>query len=171
VTLTELFIADLDREAPLTKRALEAYPDAKDDFKPHEKSMPFGRLASMIAMMPSWVAMQVEKDELDLMPPGGSGGASKFGQQFKTAAELAGACERSFAEARRVLQGTSDDHLAKNWQLKVNGQVVAEGPRHVMMRDVLMHLAHHRGQMTVYLRLCGAKVPSIYGPSADDQRF
>ena len=75
--LTELFIADLDREAPLTKRALEAYPDGKDDFKPHEKSMAFGRLASMIAMMPSWLAMQVEKEELDLMPAGGSG--SSFG--------------------------------------------------------------------------------------------
>jgi len=171
VKLTELFIADLDREAPLTKRALEAYPDGKEDFKPHEKSMAFGRLASMIAMMPSWLAMQIEKDELDLQPPGGSGGASKFAQQFKTAAELAKASAESFAEARKVLQGTTDEHLMKNWQLKVKGQVVAEGPRHVMMRDVLMHLSHHRGQMTVYLRLCGAKVPSIYGPSADDQRF
>ena len=169
--LTELFIADLDREAPLTKRALEAYPDGKEDFKPHEKSMAFGRLASMIAMMPSWLAMQIEKDELDLQPPGGSGGASKFGQQFKTAAELAKASAESFAEARTVLQGTTDEHLMTNWQLKVKGHVVAEGPRHVMMRDVLMHLSHHRGQMTVYLRLCGAKVPSIYGPSADDQRF
>ena len=102
---------------------------------------------------------------------GGSGGASKFGHQFKTAAELAKASAESFAEARTVLQGTTDEHLMKNWQLKVKGQVVAEGPRHVMMRDVLMHLSHHRGQMTVYLRLCGAKVPSIYGPSADDQRF
>jgi len=171
VKLTELFIADIDREAPLSKRALEAYPDGKEEFKPHEKSMAFGRLASMIAMMPSWLAMQIEKDELDLDPAGGSGGASKFAQQFKTAAELAKASEQSYAGARKALQATTDEHLMKNWQLKVKGQVVAEGPRHVMMRDVLMHLAHHRGQMTVYLRLCGAKVPAIYGPSADDQRF
>ena len=169
--LTELFLADIEREAPLNTRALEAYPGGKDDFKPHDKSMPFGRLASMIAMMPAWLAMQVEKDELDLQPPGGGGGASNFGKQFKTAAELSQASDESFAAARKALQATTDEHLMKNWQLKVKGHVVAEGPRHVMMRDVLMHMAHHRGQMTVYLRLSGAKVPAIYGPSADDQRF
>ena len=104
-------------------------------------------------------------------PPAAVAAHRNSAQQFKTAAELAKASAESFAEARKVLQGTTDEHLMKNWQLKVKGQVVAEGPRHVMMRDVLMHLSHHRGQMTVYLRLCGAKVPSIYGPSADDQRF
>jgi uncharacterized damage-inducible protein DinB len=79
--------------------------------------------------------------------------------------------DEGFAGARKALQGTTDDHLMKPWQLKVGGKVVAEAPRHVMLRDSLMHLSHHRGQLTVYLRLNEVPVPSIYGPSADDQRF
>ena len=79
--------------------------------------------------------------------------------------------DEGFAGARKALQGTTDEHLMKPWRLKVAGNVVAEGPRHVMLREALMHLSHHRGQLTVYLRLNEVPVPSIYGPSADDKRF
>ena len=167
--LTELFIAELDREAPLTRRALEVVPEGKADWKPHPKSMPLGYLSSLVAMMPSWLTMEIEQDEFDLNPPGG--GSSKFAQKLETRAALVKAMEEGFAGARKALQGTTDEHLMTPWRLKVAGQVVAEAPRHVMLRDALMHLSHHRGQLTVYLRLNEVPVPSIYGPSADDKRF
>lgn len=167
--LKELFIADVDREAPLIRRALAAVPEGRADWKPHPKSMPLGRLASMIAMMPSWLTMQVERDDFDLKPAANT--PSNFGQQFATAAALVKALDEGCAGARKALEATTDAHLQTPWQLKMGGKVVAEGPRHVMMRDVLMHIAHHRGQLTVYLRLNDVPVPAIYGPSADDQRF
>ena len=169
VKLTDLLIAEIDREAPLTRRPLEVYPAGRDDWKPHPKSMPFGRLASLVAMMPAWMTMEVEEDEYELMPA--SGAPSKFAQTFKTAAEMVKAVDENFASVRKALQATTDEHLLKSWRLKVKGNVVSEGPRHVMLRDTLMHISHHRGQLTVYLRLNDVKVPSIYGPSADDQRF
>jgi uncharacterized damage-inducible protein DinB len=170
VKLNELFIADIDREAPLTRRALEAFPEGRDDWKPHPKSMPLGRLASMLALMPSWLALQVETEELDLAPAAGAP-PSSFSRQFRNAAELTTAMDEAVAGARRALQACSDARLMETWRLKMKEQVVASGPRHVMMRDTLMHLSHHRGQLTVYLRLNDVKVPAIYGPSADDQRF
>lgn len=164
-----MLVADIDREAPLTRRVLEACPFGINDWKPHPKSMTFGRLASLIAMMPSWLTMQVEDADYDLMPA--SGVPSKFAQQFKTAAEMVRAMDEGFGAARAALQRTTDDHLMTTWLLKMKGNVVTEGPRHVMLRDTLMHLSHHRGQLTVYLRLNDVKVPAIYGPSADEQRF
>lgn len=167
--LTELFIAEIDREAPLTRRALEVVPEGNPDWKPHPKSMPLGYLSSLVAMMPSWLSMEIEQDEFDLNPPGGV--PSKFAQKLTTRAELVKTMDEGFAGARKALQGTTDEHLMKPWRLKVAGKVVAEAPRHVMLRDALMHLSHHRGQLTVYLRLNDVPVPSIYGPSADDKRF
>lgn len=167
--LTDLFIEFIDREAPLTRRALEVVPEGRADWKPHPKSMPLGYLSSLIAMMPSWLTMEIEQEEYDLNPPGRT--PSKFAQKLNTAAELVKTMDEGFAGARKALQGTTDDHLMKTWRLKVAGNVVSEGPRHAMLRDSLMHLAHHRGQLTVYLRLNDVLVPSIYGPSADDKRF
>lgn len=75
------------------------------------------------------------------------------------------------SEAKKALAGTSEAHLQTRWKLLAAGKVVADTPRHEMLRDTMNHWAHHRGQMTVYLRLMGAKVPALYGPSADDKRF
>jgi uncharacterized damage-inducible protein DinB len=169
VKLTDLFLGELDREEPLTKRALEAVPEGRDDWKPHAKSMPLGRLAGLVAMMPSWLSMIVEKDELDVMPPAGT--KSPYQRELKTRAALVEELEKGIAGARAALQGTTEEHLMKPWQLKAGGKVVQERPRHVMLRDAINHLAHHRGQLTVYLRLNDVPVPAIYGPSADDQRF
>jgi uncharacterized damage-inducible protein DinB len=169
VTLTDLFLAELDRELPLTRRALEAVPEGRGDWKPHAKSMPLGRLAGLVAIMPSWLSMMIEQDEFDLAPPAGA--KSPFSRELKTREELVKAVEEGVAGAKKAIQGTTEEHLMKPWRLKVSGKVVAEHPRHVMMRDSINHLAHHRGQLTVYLRLNDVPVPSIYGPSADDQRF
>jgi uncharacterized damage-inducible protein DinB len=166
--MTELFLTELDREADRSRRALEQVPEGKYDWKPHDKSMIFGYLAAMVATIPTWVAMEVNQDELDLKPAGGS----NFKQEpMKTSAELLKGLDKAVADARAALKQTTDDHLMTPWRLLVAGQVVMETPRHVMIRDTMNHLAHHRGQMTVYLRLMGAKVPALYGPSADDQRF
>jgi uncharacterized damage-inducible protein DinB len=164
--LTQLFLDELEREATRTRRALEQIPAGKDDWKPQDKSMPLGRLAGMIATMPGWAALIINQDELDLTPPGG-------GQwQMPSHEQLAGALDTSVAEARSALTKTTDDVLmTTTWRLRAGGKVVSETPRHVALRDLINHLAHHRGQLTVYLRLLGAKVPAIYGPSADDQQF
>ena len=167
--LTDLFLSELDREAPLTRRVLERVPEGRNEWRPHEKSMPLGRLAVLVAGMPSWLAMMIDKDEFDLNPPGGSSGS--FQTNFRTTADLLKTMEDGVSSARTALQKTNDDHLIKPWRLLVSGKTVAEHPRHVMMRDSINHLAHHRGQMTVYLRLNNVPVPAVYGPSADDQRF
>ena len=166
--LTELFVSQLDQEAERTRRALQAVPEGRDDWKPHDKSMPFGRLAMLVARMPSWFSLIVEKDELDLNPPGGSNVDQR---PLRTSRELVQAADEGIAAARRALSSTSDDHLMKHWRLLVSGHVVSDQPRHVVIRETFMHLSHHRGQLTVYLRLNGAQVPAIYGPSADDTRF
>jgi uncharacterized damage-inducible protein DinB len=167
--LTELFLGELDREAPLTRRVLERVPEGRNDWRPHEKSMPLGRLAALVAGMPSWLAMMIDKNEFDLNPPGGSSGS--FQTNFKTNADLVKTMDDGVSAARTALQKTTDDHLMKPWRLLVSGKTVVEQPRHIMMRDSINHLAHHRGQMTVYLRLNDVPVPAVYGPSADDQRF
>ena len=166
MTLTEQLIAEVDREAARTKRALEQVPAGRDDWKPHDKSMALGRLAGMIATMPAWVVFIVKQDELDLTPPGGGS------WQLPGQSELVAAHDKSVADARAALQSVDDNLLmTTKWRLRAGGQVVSEETRHVALRDMLNHLAHHRGQLTVYLRLLGATVPAIYGPSADDQRF
>ncbi len=118
--------------------------------------------------MPSWVALIVDRDELDIRPQG----ASNFAQRpLRTAAELVGAHDDAVAQARKSLTATTDEHLARPWRLLAAGKVMREEPRYDVLRDTFAHLAHHRGQLTVYLRLNGAPVPSIYGPSADDASF
>src|SRR5260370_26073351 len=106
VKLTDLFLAELDREGPLTRRALEAVPEGRDDWKPHAKSMPLGRLAGLVAMMPSWLTMMVEKEEFDLMPPAGT--KSPFQRELKTRKELVQTMEEGVAGARKARQGPSE---------------------------------------------------------------
>lgn len=166
--LKEFLRAEMDREIERSRRALEQAPEGEYDWKPHDKSMIFGYLANMVATIPMWITMQLNQDELDIAPKDGS----KFEQkQLESSAELIAALDQAAAGAREAFDKTSDEHLSTNWQLKAGGTVVAEAARHEMIQDTLLHWAHHRGQMTVYLRLMGAKVPAIYGPSADDKEF
>jgi uncharacterized damage-inducible protein DinB len=167
--VTEMFIADLERETASTRSALERVPEGRADWKPHEKSMSLGNLATLVATLPSWIDMIVNQDELDMHPPGGPRISRP---ELKMAREFVEAFDSSIAKAKHALGKTNDEHLMTPWRLLVNGHVVNEQPRHIMIRDaVLSHLAHHRGQLTVYLRLNEASVPAIYGPSADEGRF
>ena len=165
--LNEFLLAELNREVDRSRRALAEVPAGKYDWKPHEKSMQFGYLADMVATMPMWIAMEVEQAELDVAPA-----EPKLKPEPKeTSAALIKALDESAEKARAVLAQTTDDHLKTNWRLLAGGRVVLEAPRHEMIQDTLNHWSHHRGQLTVYLRLLGARVPAIYGPSADDQSF
>ena len=168
-TMTEMFMAELEREAEGTRKALERVPEGHNDWKPHPKSMPLGYLASLVATMPSWIVSMVKDDEFDMRGPA----AQTFKPlEWKKREELVAALDSSIARAREALASTNDDHLMTNWKFVVGGHVVSDNPRHIAIRDsVLNHLAHHRGQLTVYLRLNEASVPAIYGPSADEGRF
>lgn len=167
--LTDLLLADLEREAASTRSALQRVPEGHNDWKPHPKSMPLGYLASLVATMLSWIVTMVKQDELDLRSPG----ATKFKPlEWRKRDELVAALDVGVAEAREALQNTTDEHLLTPWRFVVGAQVADENPRHIMIADaVFKHLAHHRGQLTVYLRLNGASVPAIYGASADEGRF
>ena len=166
MNLVQLFMAELEREALRTRRTVERVPVGRDDWKPHPKSMPLARLAGLVASMPSWVTLILTQDELDLTPAAG-------GQYHQPAIDqLTTTLDQHVAKAREVLSATNDDFLlTTNWRLKANGHVVSDERRYVVLRDTFNHLAHHRGQLTVYLRLLDQPVPAIYGPSADDQRF
>jgi len=168
MTITELFKAQLDREVPITRRALENVPEGRPDWKPHPKSMPLGYLSALVAAMPGWVAMTIKQDELDLYPKTGKPNTPAV---MSTRRELLQALDESVAKGREALAGTNDDFLMTPWRLLVGGKVVMEAPRHAVIADTFTHLAHHRGQLTVYMRLNEMKVPAIYGPSADDARF
>ena len=166
--LTEFFREELDREVERSRKALEQVPDGQYQWKPHEKSMIFGYLADMVATIPTWISMEIDRDELDIAPAEGQG--TKQAQK-ETKAELLKALDEAAAGARSALEKTSDEHLMTKWKLLARGQVVMDLPRYQMIQETINHWAHHRGQMTVYLRLMGAKVPALYGPSADDQSF
>ena len=168
MTITTFLTDLLDREAPISRRVLERVPEGRADWKPHDKSMALGYLATLVATLPDWVVMMVRQDSLDLRPPGGGGYKPP---STATSQELLAAADDAVAKAREALRSTNDEFLATKWQLLVGGHVVSETPRHVAIADTFTHLAHHRGQLTVYLRLNDAKVPSIYGPSADDRTF
>jgi uncharacterized damage-inducible protein DinB len=165
--LTEFFLAQLEREAVRTRRALEQVPNGKDEWTPHSKSMPLLRLAGLVASMPSWIALIINQYALELSPPAGEG---QYHQP--TVAGLAKALDKAVGDGRAALEKTTDDYLlTTNWRLLVKGTTVMDEKRHVVLADTFNHLAHHRGQLTVYLRLNDQPVPAIYGPSADDQRF
>ena len=164
--LKTFFLRLLEQEAAMNRKVLERVPEGRNDWKPHQKSMALGSLAALVATMPGWVALMVERDELDFEAP--------YSNQFRTKpvetrAELLRLLEENTAQARRALDGTDEEHLLRHWRMVSGNRLLSEGPRHVMIADgVFSHLAHHRGQLTVYLRLNEAAVPAIYGPSADE---
>jgi uncharacterized damage-inducible protein DinB len=167
--MTDFFLAQLEREYNSSRLALQRVPEGHNDWKPHDKSMPLGYLASLVATMPSWIISMVTQDEFDMKSPE----AAKFKPlEWRKREELLAALDAAVSGARKALENTSDDHLLTPWRFKVGEQVVSDNPRETMIADsVFSHLAHHRGQLTVYLRLNEASVPALYGPSADEGKF
>ena len=167
--LTDFFLAQLERETASTRLALEDVPEGHNDWKPHPRSMPLGYLAALVATMPAWIVTIIKQNELDMSSPE----AEKFRSlQWRSRSQLIAVLEQGRDEAREALQGTTDEHLLTPWRFMAGGHVANEGPRYGMISDaVFSHLAHHRGQLTVYLRLNAAAVPALYGPSADEGIF
>jgi uncharacterized damage-inducible protein DinB len=167
MTLKDLYLAQLDREAALTRKTVERVPAGKNDFKPHQRSMDLGYLSALVAGMLGWIAFMVDRDELDLS----EASALEFKPKvLNSSAELIASLDKAVAQAHKALEATTDEHLMTPWAFKMGGVTVQQEPRYRMIADaVFSHLAHHRGQLTVFLRLAESKVPALYGPSADER--
>jgi uncharacterized damage-inducible protein DinB len=161
--IASALIAEMEHEATVTRTCLERIPAEKFDWKPHEKSMAFGRLATHIAEMFSWTAATLQQPELDF---------SKFDYkplEPATTAELVEYLDKNVAEAVDVLRNTTDEVFIDTWTMRNGETIYFTMPKITVMRSFVMnHIIHHRGQLSVYLRLNDIAVPSIYGPSADE---
>lgn len=162
-TIGSAYIAELEQEAKVAREVLSRVPAEKFDWKPHEKSMSFGKLAAHIAEMLSWTGPTLQQPELDF---------SKMDYkplEPQTTEELLEYFDKNLAEAVDVLRNTSDEQFMENWSLRNGETIYFTMPKVVTMRSFVMsHIIHHRGQLSVYLRLNDIAVPSIYGPSADE---
>jgi hypothetical protein len=156
-------IKEFDSEMASTRKLLERVPGDKAQWKPHEKSFPLGHLALLVAWMPGWIADSLEQPFKDLVP--GSGG----GYTFEPTETILGIFEKNVGRARASLQAVAGAALEESWSLKVNGNPVWTAPRWEVIRAHLNHLIHHRGQLTVYLRLVNVPLPQVYGPTADER--
>jgi len=167
--LSQALLAEFDQEMANTRKTLERVPDAKFGWKPHEKSMTMGRLASHVATLPGWGAETIRGTSLDMAPEGQEPLKMPEGNNTKEVLDL---FDQSVSSARAALLEVSDEDLAKPWSLLSGGQVIFTMPRSVVLRSfVFNHGIHHRAQLGVYLRLNDVPVPAIYGPSADEEAF
>ena len=164
--LKDFFLKQVEREAAANRKVLERVPEGKNSWKPHERSMELGYLAALVAMMPGWLSLIIELDELNLDKPESQRFRAKPQDSTASLLKLA---DESKAQAEASLKNTNEGHLAKPWKFVMGGKALNEAPRNQQIADVFTHMAHHRGQLTVYLRLNEAKVPAIYGPSADER--
>ncbi len=161
--ISSALIAEMQQEADVARKCLERVPADKFGWTPHEKSMAFGKLAVHIAEMFSWTAVTLQQSELDF---------AKFDYkppEPSTNEELLEFFDKNVAEAMDVLRNTADETYMEDWTMRNGEQVYFTMPKITTMRSfVLNHIIHHRGQLSVYLRLNDIAVPSIYGPSADE---
>jgi uncharacterized damage-inducible protein DinB len=164
VSPARLLFADLDDELASTRRLLERYPDEHADWRPHEKSGTLANLAAHVAQLPNFGVTIAEQPELDMMarpfvPP-----------TARTREEMLALFDGHAARAKRAIEGLDYDALDVTWKLRAGERVFVSGKRGYLLRRMLIsHIAHHRGQLTIYYRLLGVPVPGMYGPSADDR--
>jgi uncharacterized damage-inducible protein DinB len=158
------FIDELTREAETTRRVLERVPQHKLDWKPHTKSMSLGQLALHVAQTPGMVAQLITENECEV---------PQFTQpEAKSGAELLTALDQSVSGAKAKLEGWDDASMMAEWTLRRGSKTIMALPRVGMIRSIMLnHWYHHRGQLLVYLRLLDVPVPSVYGPSADENPF
>ncbi len=167
--ISRAFLPEFDQETATTRKLLERVPDGKFDWKPHVKSGSLGWLAGHLANLPSWVIFTVNQDSLDLNPPGSSGPKPP---QASNRADVLAQFDKNVADARQVIAGANDEELMRPWSLLNGGKKLFTLPKAAVLRSfVFNHLIHHRGQLSVYLRLLDVPVPSMYGPSADENPF
>jgi uncharacterized damage-inducible protein DinB len=166
MSIAELLVPEFDREIAVTRQVLERVPDDRGEWKPHAKAFPMAHLAQLVARLPGWVPMMLDRSELDISPTSGP----KFpGYSIERTATLLAEFDRNAAAGRAALAAATDDAMREPWTLKKAGSVVLTDSRYQMLRSmVLNHLIHHRAQLGMYLRLTDQKVPQMYGPTADE---
>ncbi|MFZ1081990.1 MAG: DinB family protein [Candidatus Kryptoniota bacterium] len=162
-TLSAEFLKELEAETNASRKCLERIPESLFNWKPHEKSMTLGYLSLLVAEIPKWIKQTVETGEIDF--------AKWEHFQPKTTAELVDHLDMNLKGAKNALQNTTDEKLSELFYLKNNGQVLMSSSKKESVGQSINHLVHHRGQLTVYMRLNNIPVPSIYGPSADEKMF
>ena len=166
MALSDGLLPEFDHEMANTRKALERVPDDKFGWKPHEKSGTMGWLANHLANLPTWTGITLGQDSFDLAPA--DGGPPRH-EPPTTREELLELFDKNVIEARATLAGASDADLFKPWSLLSGGQSLFTMPKIAVLRGLVMnHQIHHRGQLTVYLRLNDIPVPALYGPSADE---
>lgn len=158
---TAIPLTEFDQEMASTRKLLERVPSEKGTWKPHEKSFALGHLAQLVAWIPGWIATSLRESGIDL--------AQSTGYSFETTAVLLQLFDTNVREARAALAEVTGPALDALWSLKHGGNVLFSAPRGEVVRQHLNHLIHHRGQLTVYLRLVEVPLPPIYGPTADER--
>ena len=163
MNLSDPILTELSYESATARRLLERLPQQHFGWKPHEKSMTLARLATHIVEIPGWVASILDQDEFDV-------GASEYvPKNASSVPELLQMLDKNVAAAREAIGRQTNERMMALWRLKKKGQLIVEMPRIGMIRSMLLnHFIHHRGQLSVYVRLLNVPVPSIYGPSADE---
>lgn len=161
MTAPAIPLAEFDLEMATTRKLLERVPSDRGTWKPHEKSFPLGHLAQLVAWMPGWIGRTLRDTAIDL--------ASGSGYSFQPTEVLLRDFDRNVDDARRALASVTGDSLDVPWSLRMGDKVLFTSPRGPVVRSHLNHLIHHRGQLTVYLRLLDVPLPSIYGPTADEK--
>jgi len=160
--LKDLLLSEFDHEMGTTRRLLERVPDDRLAWKPHDKSMTAGGLATHLGNLPNWTAAILKEDSFDLA------GAPPNLEPKRSRADILALFDGSMKAARALMDRTDAEYLSR-WTLKRSGQELFSMPRVAAFRSfVLNHMIHHRGQLSVYLRLNDIPVPAIYGPSADE---
>ena len=165
MAIADALVPEFDHEMTTTRKLLERVPEDKFDWKPHAKSFSLGALATHVANLATWGAETLNKSEIDI-----GGGQPPSAPPSKS--ELLANFDKNVAATRAALTGKTDAELMAVWSLKRDGHTIFSMPKTAVWRSfVLNHLVHHRGQLSVYLRLLDVPVPSIYGPSADEAAF
>ena len=169
MSISQSLLPEFDHEMANTRKTLERVPDDMFDWKPHEKSTSMGGLASHLADLPIWAAHGLNKDSIDIAPPGQP---PLRAAQLTTRDGVLETFDKNLAAAREAIAAATDEQLMQTWTLQHGGKTVLTLPRVGVLRSFVMnHIIHHRAQLGVYLRLCDIPVPSIYGPSADEGGF
>ncbi|HKY30477.1 MAG TPA: DinB family protein [Pyrinomonadaceae bacterium] len=169
MALSDAILPEFDYEMANTRKTLERVPDDKFDWKPHDKSTSMGGLATHLSNIPTWAVYTIAQDSLDLAPEGKPLPTAEIA---KSQSDLLNVFDDNVAKARAVIAGASDADLMKSWALLKNGKQLMTLPKIAVLRSFVMnHQIHHRAQLGVYLRLNDIPVPSIYGPSADENPF
>ena len=163
MNVREALLADLDHECAVTRRVLERVPDGSLGWKPHERSFSLAGLGTHIAQLPHWGAQILDQKSYDL------DSATGHAEGLGSLAEMLSTYDRHVAEVRKCVSDRSDAELQTAWSLTRGSEILLVMPRAAAVRSYMLHhLIHHRGQLTVYLRLLGVPLPPIYGPTADE---